>query len=75
MSAAVQAEAFFPLQPCASCHSGHSGKRGLLMDSARSVRAGFDQSRISEAAYCMMIFLGLLSALNLVPFNGQRSFK
>lgn len=50
-------------------------KKGLLMDSARSVRAGFDQSRISEAGYCMMIFLGLLSALNPVPFNGQHSFK
>lgn len=50
-------------------------KEGLLMDFACSVWIGYHQPRISEAALCMMIFLGLLSALNPVPFNGQHSSK
>lgn len=73
MSAAVQAEAFFPLDRVPLVTLARAKKRGLSMDSAHSVGGGLDQSRIPEAGHCMMIFLGLLSALNPAPFNGQHS--
>lgn len=71
MSAAAQAEAFFP-SDCALY---------VVLAGARAVdgfcmlwQEGFDQSRISEAAHRLMIFLDLLSAFIPVPFNGQLRF-
>lgn len=71
MSAAAQAEAFFP-SDCVLY---------VILVGARAVdgfcmlcQEGFDQSRISEAAHRLMIFLDLLSAFIPVPFNGQLSF-
>lgn len=72
MSAAVQAEAFFPLDRVPLVTLARA-KKGAVDGFCTLCRGGFDQSRIPEAGHCMMIFLGLLSALNPVPFNGQHS--